>query len=123
MHDISFILFFFQQGGSLFIYNYDKLGRLVDVVLPTGEVFELSSHISMEDDGFEVNVLTPLHNPISMISLDGRRDHITIKMEGNDYKKLIVKNSKSKFYFLILNIYYVIISIIIVYMVICSYFY
>lgn len=49
----------------------------------------------MEDDGFEVNVLTPLHNPISMISLDGRRDHITIKMEGNDYKKLIVKNSKS----------------------------
>ncbi|XP_022172137.1 teneurin-a isoform X1 [Myzus persicae] len=84
-----------EQGGSLFIYNYDKLGRLVDVVLPTGEVFELSSHISMEDDGFEVNVLTPLHNPISMISLDGRRDHITIKMEGNDYKKLIVKNSAS----------------------------
>lgn len=87
--------FFTKQGGSLFIYNYDKLGRLVDVVLPTGEVFELSSHISMEDDGFEVNILTPLHNPISMISLDGRRDHITIKMEGNDYKKLIVKNSKS----------------------------
>lgn len=123
MHDISVILFFFQQGGSLFIYNYDKLGRLVDVVLPTGEVFELSSHISMEDDGFEVNVLTPLHNPISMISLDGRRDHITIKMEGNDYKKLIVKNSKSKFYFLILSIYYLIIGIIIVYMVMCSYFY
>lgn len=86
--------FLIIQGGSLFIYNYDKLGRLVDVVLPTGEVYELSSHISIEDDGFEVNVLTPLHNPISMISLDGRRDHIIIKMEGNDYKKLIVKNSK-----------------------------
>lgn len=89
----NFFKFLFKQSGSLFIYNYDKLGRLVDVVLPTGEVYELSSHISMEDDGFEVNVLTPLHNPISMISVDGRRDHITIKMEGNDYKKLIVKNS------------------------------
>lgn len=54
----------------------------------------------MEDDGFEVNVLTPLHNPISMISLDGRRDHIVIKMEGNDYKKLIVKNSESSFLFM-----------------------
>lgn len=70
------------------------MGRLTDVVLPTGEVFELSSHISMEDDGFEVNILTPLHNPTSMITLDGQIDHITIKMEGNDYKKLIVKNSK-----------------------------
>ncbi|XP_050530422.1 teneurin-a isoform X1 [Daktulosphaira vitifoliae] len=83
------------EGSSLYIYNYDQLGRLVNVVLPTGEIFELSSHISMEDDSFEVNVFTPLHNPISLMSLDGHNDQITIKMEGNDYKKLIVKNSAS----------------------------
>ncbi|XP_033329180.2 teneurin-a transmembrane protein isoform X3 [Megalopta genalis] len=46
-------------GGETYIYNYDGLGRVTDVILPTGERLKLSSDLS-GDEGLSVKVSAPL---------------------------------------------------------------
>lgn len=75
----------FFQGGSLFLYNYNKLGRLSSVILPTGEVLDLSSKISLDNDHLELGMSSPLHgadenNEKKPFSLD-------VRTSNNDFKK------------------------------------
>ncbi|XP_024941633.1 teneurin-a isoform X3 [Cephus cinctus] len=46
-------------GGETYIYNYDSLGRVTDVILPTGEKLNLNSGLSTEK-GLIVKVSAPL---------------------------------------------------------------
>lgn len=51
------------QGGETFIYEYDWLGRVTGVILPSGENLLLKSDVS-ETDGFQIAVNKPLTNLI-----------------------------------------------------------
>ncbi|KAL0125856.1 hypothetical protein PUN28_004718 [Cardiocondyla obscurior] len=46
-------------GDETYIYNYDSLGRVTDVILPTGEKLKLLSDLS-DDEGLLVKVSAPL---------------------------------------------------------------
>ncbi|XP_011500847.1 PREDICTED: teneurin-a isoform X2 [Ceratosolen solmsi marchali] len=46
-------------GRETYIYNYDDLGRVTDVILPTGEKVKLTSDLST-DEGLSVKVAAPL---------------------------------------------------------------
>ncbi|XP_034947958.1 teneurin-a isoform X2 [Chelonus insularis] len=46
-------------GGETYIYNYDNLGRVSNIILPTGETIKLTSKLS-DDEGLSVKVEAPL---------------------------------------------------------------
>ncbi|XP_012287191.1 teneurin-a isoform X2 [Orussus abietinus] len=48
-----------SQGGETCIYNYDGLGRVTDVILPTGETIKLTSSLS-DEEGLSVRISAPL---------------------------------------------------------------
>lgn len=50
--------FLYIQGGETFMYEYDWLGRVTGVILPSGETLILKSDVS-ESDGFQVTVSKP----------------------------------------------------------------
>ncbi|XP_044748405.1 teneurin-a isoform X3 [Coccinella septempunctata] len=53
-------------GGETFIYHYDWMGRVTNVILPSGETLELSSEISDNKEGFEVRISKP-HSKLTII--------------------------------------------------------
>lgn len=58
--DANLNRFFFLcvQGGETFMYEYDWLGRVTGVIMPSGETLILKSDVS-ESDGFQVSVSKP----------------------------------------------------------------
>ncbi|XP_023248034.1 teneurin-a [Copidosoma floridanum] len=46
-------------GRETYVYNYDDLGRVTDVILPTGEKIKLTSDLT-NDEGLAVKVAAPL---------------------------------------------------------------
>ncbi|KAL7300753.1 hypothetical protein TKK_0006730 [Trichogramma kaykai] len=46
-------------GRETYIYNYDSIGRVTDVILPTGEKVKLNSDLAT-DEGLNVKVAAPL---------------------------------------------------------------
>lgn len=63
------------------MYSYDNLGRVTDVILPTGEKLKLGSGLS-KDEGLSVRVSAPLQ--------------ALRKGDKQRYLELIMKNDKSK---------------------------
>lgn len=53
-------MIFFFQGRETYIYNYDHLGRVTDMILPTGEKVKLTSDLSTDEVGLSVKVAAPL---------------------------------------------------------------
>ncbi|XP_044012987.1 teneurin-a isoform X1 [Aphidius gifuensis] len=66
-------------GGETFIYNYDNLGRLSDVILPTGEIIKMQSGLSHETEVFTVKVEAPLQ---ALAKIDKNRI-INYKMDND----------------------------------------
>ncbi|XP_054267852.1 teneurin-a-like isoform X4 [Macrosteles quadrilineatus] len=74
-------------GGSTYLYQYDHLGRLSYVVLPTGESINLASRLTA-DDQLEVQVSSPVQASVNMESTT----HVTtFKMEGHSNKKMTIR--------------------------------
>ncbi|KAK6619588.1 hypothetical protein RUM43_012345 [Polyplax serrata] len=69
-------------GGQTIIYRYDKYGRVSSVILPTGEMIELTSRLSSENK-LEVVVS----------GLDGRETVLT--MDGVGAKRLTIQQGDS----------------------------
>ncbi|XP_063988492.1 teneurin-a isoform X1 [Diachasmimorpha longicaudata] len=63
-------------GGETFIYNYDSLGRVSEVILPTGEKIKLISGLS-DDEGLSVKVEAPLQ----ALAKTGKNRVIEFKMK------------------------------------------
>ncbi|KAK0097057.1 hypothetical protein PV326_003445 [Microctonus aethiopoides] len=69
-------------GGETFIYNYDYLGRVCDVILPTGEKIKLTSGLS-NDEGLSVKVQAPLQalaktNKNRIIEFKMKKEHVNM---------------------------------------------
>lgn len=77
----------FLQGGSTSLYQYDHLGRISRIVLPTGESISLSSRLTADDE-LEVHISSPVQGSVNM---DSSVHTTTIKMEGHSYKKMIIR--------------------------------
>lgn len=77
-------IFFLFQGGQTIIYRYDKYGRVSSVILPTGEMIELTSRLSSENK-LEVVVS----------GLDGRETVLT--MDGVGAKRLTIQQGTTSF--------------------------
>lgn len=75
------------QGGSLFLFNYNKLGRLSNVILPTGEVLDLSSKISVNNDHLELGISSPLNSKSSEDELFLKPFSLDVRTSNNNYKK------------------------------------
>ncbi|CAG2067420.1 unnamed protein product, partial [Timema podura] len=77
-------------GGETFIYHYGDHGRLIDVVLPTGETINLASHLT-PDDGLAVQVSAGVQS--SLADMDQQLQHLVLlKMEGQGAKKLVARD-------------------------------
>lgn len=94
MCNMHFLLLFFQ-GGSLFLFNYNKLGRLSSVILPTGEVLDLSSKITVDNDHLELGLTSPLHSPNTENTSDGKPFSLDVRTSNNDYKKYALTRGKT----------------------------
>ncbi|XP_046747871.1 teneurin-a isoform X2 [Diprion similis] len=81
-YDSSSGLLTSRSGGSeTYMYSYDNLGRVTDVILPTGEKLKLSSGLS-ENEGLSVKVSSPLQ--------------ALRKGDKQRYLEMIMKNDKFK---------------------------
>jgi len=84
---IVFIFLIFQ-GGSLFLFNYNKLGRLSNAILPTGEVLHLSSEISVDNDHLDLAMSSPRHPPPQISGNDEKKPFsLDVRTSNNDFKK------------------------------------
>ncbi|XP_017766143.1 PREDICTED: teneurin-a [Eufriesea mexicana] len=72
-------------GGETYIYNYDSLGRVTNVILPTGEKLKLSSDLS-DDEGLSVKVSAPLQ----ALSKGDKQRIIEFKMKNERSKMLTI---------------------------------
>ncbi|EFN60940.1 Teneurin-3 [Camponotus floridanus] len=72
-------------GDETYIYNYDSLGRVTDVILPTGEKLKLSSDLS-DDEGLTVKVSAPLQ----ALSKGDKQRIIEFKMKNEKSKMLTI---------------------------------
>ncbi|XP_076628810.1 teneurin-a transmembrane protein isoform X11 [Colletes latitarsis] len=72
-------------GGETYIYNYDSLGRVTDVILPTGEKLKLSSDLS-DDEGLSVKVWAPLR----ALSKGDRQRNVEFVMKNEKSKMLTI---------------------------------
>lgn len=66
------------------MYQYDTMGRISHVVLPTGESVNLASRLTVDDE-LEVQISTPTVNMESPIHTT------TIKMEGHSNKRMTIR--------------------------------
>ncbi|XP_015119824.1 teneurin-a [Diachasma alloeum] len=80
-------------GGETFIYNYDSLGRVSEVILPTGEKIKLISSLS-DDEGLSVKVEAPLQalaktgkNRVIEFKMRTERSNILTITDGAKVKK------------------------------------
>ncbi|XP_046486280.1 teneurin-a isoform X2 [Neodiprion pinetum] len=81
-YDSSTGLLTSRSGGSeTYMYSYDNLGRVTDVILPTGEKLKLSSGLS-KNEGLSVKVSSPLQ--------------ALRKGDKQRYLEMIMKNDKFK---------------------------
>nr|CAD7259172.1 unnamed protein product [Timema shepardi] len=79
-----------MQGGETFMYHYGDHGRLIDVVLPTGETMNLASHLT-PDDGLAIQVSAGVQS--SLADMDQQLQHLVLlKMEGQGAKKLVARD-------------------------------
>lgn len=78
-----------MQGGETYIYNYDGLGRVTDVILPTGEKLKLSSDLS-DDEGLSVKVSAPL----LALSKGDKQRTVEYKMKNEKSKLLTITDGK-----------------------------
>nr|CAD7569594.1 unnamed protein product [Timema californicum] len=77
-------------GGETFMYHYGDHGRLIDVVLPTGETMNLASHLT-PDDGLAIQVSAGVQS--SLADMDQQLQHLVLlKMEGQGAKKLVARD-------------------------------
>ncbi|XP_050491043.1 teneurin-a isoform X4 [Bombus huntii] len=72
-------------GGETYIYNYDNLGRVTDVILPTGEKLKLFSDLS-DDEGLSVKVSAPLQ----ALSKGDKQRIVEFKMKNERSKVLTI---------------------------------
>ncbi|XP_076303284.1 teneurin-a transmembrane protein isoform X10 [Lasioglossum baleicum] len=72
-------------GGDTYIYNYDGLGRVTDVILPTGEKLKLSSDLS-GDEGLAVKVSAPLR----ALSKGDKQRAVEFMMKNERSKELTI---------------------------------
>lgn len=86
--------FFSFQGGSSFVFKYNKLGRLSSAILPTGEVLDLSSKISVNNDHLELGISTPLHSRESEDRSNRKPFSLDVRTSNNDYKKYTLTRGK-----------------------------
>ena len=77
------------QGGETYIYNYDSLGRVTDVILPTGEKLKLLSDLS-DDEGLSVKVSAPLQ----ALSKGDKQRIVEFKMKNERSKILTITDGK-----------------------------
>ncbi|KAG8307286.1 hypothetical protein J6590_024932 [Homalodisca vitripennis] len=78
-------------GGSTFLYQYDSLGRVSHVVLPTGESINLASRLTADDE-LEVQISSPVQASVNM---DSSVHVTTIKMEGHSHKRMTIRDGLS----------------------------
>lgn len=77
------------QGGETYIYNYDSLGRVADVILPTGEKLRLSSDLS-DDEGLLVKVWAPLQ----ALSKGDKQRSVEFRMKNERSKILTITDGE-----------------------------
>lgn len=77
------------QGGETYIYNFDGLGRVTDVILPTGEKLKLSSDLS-DNEGLSVKVSAPLQ----ALSKGDKQREIEYEMKNERSKVLTITDGK-----------------------------
>jgi len=73
------------QGDETYIYNYDSLGRVTDVILPTGEKLKLLSDLS-DDEGLLVKVSAPLQ----ALSKGDKQRIVEFEMKNEKSKMLTI---------------------------------
>lgn len=73
------------------MYQYDSLGRISYVVLPTGESINLASRLTADDE-LEVQISSPVQASVNMDSLVHTT---TIKMEGHSNKRMMIREGLS----------------------------
>lgn len=72
------------------MYQYDNMGRIRHVVLPSGETLNLASKLT-SDDELEVQITEPVQS--SVTSPDSNIHTINIKLEGQTDKKMTIRDS------------------------------
>ena len=77
------------QGRETYIYNYDDLGRVTDVILPTGEKVKLTSDLST-DEGLTVKVAAPLQ----ALKRGDKQRFMEFKMRNERFKMLTITDGK-----------------------------
>lgn len=79
----------FLQGGETYIYNYDSLGRVTDVILPTGEKLKLLSDLA-DDEGLIVKVSAPLQ----ALSKGDKQRSVEFRMKNERSKILTITDGE-----------------------------
>ncbi|XP_066592793.1 teneurin-a [Prorops nasuta] len=72
-------------GDETYIYNYDSLGRVTDIILPTGEKLKLSSDLTNNEE-LTVKVSAPLR----ALTKGDKQRIIELKMRNGKSKILII---------------------------------
>lgn len=89
-------MFYYEfQGDETYIYNYDNLGRVTDVILPTGEKLKLSSGLSDDD-----NLLVKVSAPLQALSKGDKQRFVEFKMKNEKSKMLILTDGTYLIYLL-----------------------
>ncbi|XP_043269073.1 teneurin-a isoform X3 [Venturia canescens] len=70
-------------GGETYIYNYDSLGRVSDVTLPTGERIKLGSGLSNDE-----SLLVKISAPLEALSRGDKQRIVEFKMKSERSKTL-----------------------------------
>ncbi|XP_065207120.1 teneurin-a isoform X2 [Planococcus citri] len=83
------------KGGALFLFKYNELGRLSSAILPTGEVLDLSSTISVNNDHLELGITTPLHSRELDDKENSKPFSLDVRTSNNDYKKYTLTRGSS----------------------------
>ena len=78
----------------MFLFNYNKLGRLSSAILPTGEVLDLSSKISVDNDHLELGISSPLHPPFTENKDAKKPFSLDVRTSNNDFKKYTLTRGK-----------------------------
>lgn len=80
------------QGDETYIYNYDSLGRVTDVILPTGEKLKLLSDLS-DDESLLVKVSAPLQ----ALSKGDKQRSVEFEMKNEKSKMLTITDGMYSF--------------------------
>lgn len=71
------------------MYQYDDLGRVTSLIVPTGEVINIASGLS-KTRGLVVDV----SNPVKAITVNEKQHNSELLMQGQNSKALIIKNEE-----------------------------